>query len=81
MSSPTNDILILGGGLTGLSAGCVLTRAGRKVKVFESDPEVERLRKGFVEAAHRFKEKQVQGGLTTSDIQNTGDDGRDASRV
>jgi len=35
---------------------------------FESDPEVERLRKEFVEAAHRFKEKQVRGGLTTSDI-------------
>jgi len=49
-----NDILILGGGLTGLSAGCVLARAGLKVKVFESDAEVGGLSKTIEKDGFRF---------------------------
>lgn len=35
-----NTTIIMGGGLTGLSAGCVLSRAGHRVRVFERDIEV-----------------------------------------
>jgi protoporphyrinogen oxidase len=54
MSGPANDIMILGGGLTGLSAGCVLSRAGRRVKVFESDSEVGGLSKTIEKDGFRF---------------------------
>ena len=54
MNCPAKDILILGGGLTGLSAGCVLTRAGRRVTVFESDPVVGGLSKTIEKDGFRF---------------------------
>ncbi len=46
--------VVLGGGLTGLAAGCVLTRAGRKVSVFEKDPEVGGLSKTVIKDGFRF---------------------------
>ena len=49
-----NDILILGGGLTGLSAGYVLTKAGLSVKVFESDSSVGGLSKTIIHNGFRF---------------------------
>ena len=49
-----NKILILGGGLTGLSAGYVLTKAGLKVKVFESDSSVGGLSKTIIHNGFRF---------------------------
>ncbi len=49
-----NEILILGGGLTGLSAGYVLTKAGLKVKVFESDSSVGGLSKTIIHNGFRF---------------------------
>lgn len=48
------DILILGGGLTGLSAGCVLSRAGYGVKVYERDPVVGGLSKTIIAGEFRF---------------------------
>lgn len=54
MNCSANDILILGGGLTGLSAGCVLTRAGRRVRVLESDREVGGLSKTIERDGFRF---------------------------
>ena len=54
MNCSANEILILGGGLTGLSAGCVLTRAGLNVKVFESDAEVGGLSKTIEKDGFRF---------------------------
>lgn len=54
MSDKTNDILILGGGLTGLSAGYVLSGAGHRVKVFESDATVGGLSKTIVKDGFRF---------------------------
>ena len=54
MTCPADDILVLGGGLTGLSAGCVLTRAGLRVKVFESDAEVGGLSKTIEKDGFRF---------------------------
>ncbi len=50
----TNEILILGGGLTGLSAGYVLNNAGLKVKVFESDAAVGGLSKTITKGDFRF---------------------------
>jgi protoporphyrinogen oxidase len=47
-------VLILGGGLTGLSAGYVLTEAGFMVKVFESDSTVGGLSKTIVHNGFRF---------------------------
>jgi protoporphyrinogen oxidase len=47
-------IMILGGGLTGLSAGCVLAHAGKKVRVFESDTVVGGLSKTVVRNGYRF---------------------------
>jgi 2-polyprenyl-6-methoxyphenol hydroxylase-like FAD-dependent oxidoreductase len=35
LTKPINEILILDGGLAGLAAGCILTKAGLGVKVFE----------------------------------------------
>ncbi len=52
--NPKNEILILGGGLTGLSAGYILTSAGLKVKVFESDSTVGGLSKTIVSNGFRF---------------------------
>lgn len=49
-----NRIIILGGGLTGLSAGYVLTKAGFRVKVFESDCVVGGLSKTVVHDGFRF---------------------------
>jgi protoporphyrinogen oxidase len=46
--------VVLGGGLTGLAAGCVLTRAGRKVRVFEKDSVVGGLSKTVEKDGFRF---------------------------
>ena len=52
--SRDNTTVILGGGLTGLSAGYVLTKAGLKVKVFESDSSVGGLSKTIIHNGFRF---------------------------
>jgi protoporphyrinogen oxidase len=49
-----NDIVILGGGLTGLSAGHVLTSSGRGVKLYERDHSVGGLSRTIVKGAFRF---------------------------
>ncbi len=49
-----NTTIILGGGLTGLSAGYALSSAGRSVKVFERDAEVGGLSKTVVKNGFRF---------------------------
>lgn len=49
-----NTIIILGGGLAGLSAGYVLTMAGLSVKVFESDSSVGGLSKTIIHNGFRF---------------------------
>ena len=49
-----NEILILGGVFAGLSAGYVLTKAGLKVKVFESDSSVGGLSKTIIHNGFRF---------------------------
>lgn len=54
MSNKKSDILILGGGLTGLSAGCALARAGFGVKVYESDSSVGGLSKTIERNGFRF---------------------------
>jgi protoporphyrinogen oxidase len=54
MNDPKDNVLILGGGLTGLSAGFVLSKAGRQVKVFENDAEVGGLSKTIVKNGFRF---------------------------
>ncbi len=54
MTDLKNQILILGGGLTGLSAGYVLTEAGFRVKVFENDSTVGGLSKTVVHNGFRF---------------------------
>ncbi|MBI4689988.1 MAG: FAD-dependent oxidoreductase [Nitrospirae bacterium] len=54
MTDRRNEILILGGGLTGLSAGYVLTMAGHRVKVFESDAVVGGLSKTIIHDGFRF---------------------------
>jgi protoporphyrinogen oxidase len=57
MGSADNEssmTVVLGGGLTGLAAGCVLTRAGRKAVVFEKDAEVGGLSKTIVKNGFRF---------------------------
>ena len=54
MSDQEKEILILGGGLAGLSAGYVLTKAGSKVKVFESDYTVGGLSKTIIHCGFRF---------------------------
>jgi protoporphyrinogen oxidase len=46
--------VVLGGGLTGLAAGCVLTRTGRRVRVFEKDAVVGGLSKTIVKEGFRF---------------------------
>ncbi|MBI5628761.1 MAG: FAD-dependent oxidoreductase, partial [Candidatus Rokubacteria bacterium] len=47
-------VLILGGGLAGLSAGLVLARAGRRVSVLESDAAVGGLAKTIARGPFRF---------------------------
>lgn len=47
-------VIILGGGLTGLSAGYVLTKSGFMVKVFESDSAVGGLSKTIIHDGFRF---------------------------
>lgn len=54
MSNGKNGIIILGGGLTGLSAGYVLTMAGFRVRVFESDSTVGGLSKTVIHNGFRF---------------------------
>jgi protoporphyrinogen oxidase len=54
MSDSQNDTFILGGGLTGLSAGYVLTRAGLRAQVFESDSTVGGLSKTIEKNGFRF---------------------------
>lgn len=49
-----NDTVILGGGLTGLSAGCVLSAAGHGVRVFESGPTVGGLSRTIEDEGFRF---------------------------
>ena len=56
-----NEILILGGGLTGLSAGYVLTKARLKVKVFESDSSVGGLSKTIIHNGFRFDLVESRG--------------------
>ncbi len=52
--SRKDGTVILGGGLAGLSTGCVLARAGRPVVVFESDSIVGGLSKTIVQGEFRF---------------------------
>lgn len=54
MSVPGKDIVVLGGGLTGLSAAHVLTRSGLKVKVVERDAAVGGLSKTIEKDGFRF---------------------------
>src|SRR3972149_3621754 len=49
-----NSTTILGGGLAGLSAGLVLTRAGRRVLVLEREPTLGGLARTIVRGAFRF---------------------------
>ncbi len=54
MVNDGNEIIILGGGLAGLSAGYVLTNAGRSVRVFERDHAVGGLSRTIVKGEFRF---------------------------
>ncbi len=54
MNGSKKDVVILGGGLAGLSAGCILTNAGRTVSVFERDPVVGGLSKTIERNGFRF---------------------------
>ncbi|MCL5024626.1 MAG: FAD-dependent oxidoreductase [Nitrospirae bacterium] len=54
MADKRRDVLVLGGGLTGLSAGYVLTTAGFKVKVFEGAAAVGGLSKTIEREGFRF---------------------------
>lgn len=54
MNTGKNETIILGGGLAGLSAGYVLTKAVVGVKVFESDPGVGGLSKTIIHNGFRF---------------------------
>ncbi len=54
MSPHESRIVILGGGLTGLTAGLVLSRAGRSVQVLERGPEVGGLARTIVRNGFRF---------------------------
>jgi protoporphyrinogen oxidase len=49
-----NDIVVLGGGLSGLSAGYALTNAGLTVRVYEGDPIVGGLSKTIEHNGFRF---------------------------
>ncbi|HXX57503.1 MAG TPA: FAD-dependent oxidoreductase [Thermodesulfovibrionales bacterium] len=70
MNSREEGVIVLGGGLAGLSAGHVLSKAGKKVRVFESDAAVGGLSKTIVHNGYRFD----LGGhrfFTTDDRVNT----------
>jgi protoporphyrinogen oxidase len=54
LNNRDNEVLILGGGLTGLSAGYILTKSGRSVTVFEGDSTVGGLSKTIVKDDFRF---------------------------
>ncbi|OGW58505.1 MAG: hypothetical protein A2Z09_03485 [Nitrospirae bacterium RBG_16_43_8] len=54
MDNTKDKIIILGGGLAGLSAGYVLTMSGLSVKVFESDSSVGGLSKTIFHNGFRF---------------------------
>ncbi len=54
LSQKKNNVCILGGGLTGLSAGYVLADAGCPVSVFEADRTVGGLAKTIVHQGYRF---------------------------
>ena len=54
MNGSKDDILILGGGLSGLAAGSVLTKAGYPVKVIERDHVVGGLSKTIEKNGFRF---------------------------
>ncbi len=54
MNNSKNGIVILGGGLAGLSAGYVLSKADRKVLVFESNSVVGGLSRTIVKGEFRF---------------------------
>lgn len=54
MNGSTNDIVILGGGLSGLSTGYVLSNAGFSVKVYERDSVVGGLSKTIDKNGFRF---------------------------
>ena len=54
MNGQTNDIIILGGGLAGLSAGYTLTKAGLPVQVYEGAAEVGGLSKTIERNGFRF---------------------------
>lgn len=54
MIDPRNSIQILGGGLTGLSAGYVLSRSGLEVNLFEGDSAVGGLSRTIVHNGFRF---------------------------
>ena len=54
MANQNKEIVILGAGLTGLSAGYVLTRGGFKVRLFERDTSVGGLSKTIVRNGFRF---------------------------
>jgi protoporphyrinogen oxidase len=54
MDKSSNDTVILGGGLAGLSAGYVLTQAGERVKIFESGSTVGGLSRTVVKEGFRF---------------------------
>jgi protoporphyrinogen oxidase len=75
MSDPQKDAIILGGGLTGLSAGYVLTRAGLKAQVFESASTVGGLSKTiehngfrFDLGGHRFFTKNTKTNAFVKDL-------------
>ena len=53
-SNISKNTLILGGGLTGLSAGCVLSRSGHGLKVLEADSTVGGLSKTISHNGFRF---------------------------
>ncbi len=54
MTGSLNDIVILGGGLSGLSSGYVLSNAGFRVKVYERDSVVGGLSKTIAKDGFRF---------------------------
>lgn len=54
LSNGKNGIIVIGGGLTGLSAGYVLTRAGLKVRVLERDSVVGGLSRTVFHNGFRF---------------------------
>ncbi|MHB8843655.1 MAG: FAD-dependent oxidoreductase [Nitrospirota bacterium] len=54
MNNRTDQTMILGAGLAGLAAGCVLTRAGRNVAVVEAGPAVGGLSRTMEHEGFRF---------------------------